>query len=175
MSYCGRYESPLGELLIRVDAEADAVTGVLFADEPGAAALQLRCDVTAFQPQAFTRACNWFDAYFSAVPGTSDELPSLPRLALHGSPFQLRVWEVLRTIEFGQTVTYGQIAQILAAQTPGKRVAAQAVGGAVGRNPVAIIVPCHRVLGASRQLTGYAGGLARKQALLDLEGVTYRF
>jgi methylated-DNA-[protein]-cysteine S-methyltransferase len=92
---------------------------------------------------------------------TAFALPLAPR----GTPFQLAVWEALRGVAFGETTTYGAIAAALPVPS-----AARAVGTAVGRNPISIIVPCHRVLGAAGALTGYAGGLDRKRALLQLEG-----
>jgi methylated-DNA-[protein]-cysteine S-methyltransferase len=90
------------------------------------------------------------------------ELP----VRFEGTEFQRRVWQALQGIEFGQTMSYGQLAQHIGAAS-----AVRAVGAAVGRNPISVIVPCHRVLGASGALTGYAGGLDRKQFLLKLEGV----
>lgn len=86
-----------------------------------------------------------------------------------GSPFRIEVWKVLEEIPFGQTTTYGEIARKLAAANGKVSMSAQAVGGAIGHNPISIIVPCHRVVGASGQLTGYAGGLDKKAALLDHE------
>ena len=86
------------------------------------------------------------------------------------SPFRRRVWEIMLAIPFGQTSTYGKIARQLAAET-GKRVSAQAVGGAVGHNSISLVIPCHRVVGANGSITGYAGGVDRKLQLLKLEGV----
>ena len=93
-------------------------------------------------------------------------------LSLCGTPFQCAVWEMLRQIPYGQSVTYGGIAAALSAEC-GQHVSARAVGGAVGRNPLSVIVPCHRVLGAGGTLTGYAGGLARKRYLLTLEHIQF--
>lgn len=93
----------------------------------------------------------------------------IPPLDLHGTVFQLAVWEILRTIPYGETVTYGEIADILAAQQGRQHLSAQAVGNAVGHNPISILIPCHRVIGANGSLTGYAGGMERKRALLELE------
>ena len=90
---------------------------------------------------------------------------------LKGTPFQMEVWEILCQIPYGQTITYGQIARQIAAKRGRKTMSAQAVGGAVGRNPISIIVPCHRVMGTDGSLTGYAGGVDKKMALLTLEGV----
>ena len=98
----------------------------------------------------------------------------MPPLHLAGSEFQRAVWDILRAIPYGCTVTYGDIARRLAPQSPTGRMSAQAVGGAVGRNPVSILVPCHRVVGAAGRLTGYAGGLERKRWLLEWEGAHIR-
>ena len=104
------------------------------------------------------------DAYFNGKL-RSFNLTLAPR----GTPFRMAVWELLRAIPSGSTTTYGALARQLAAQRDGRLPAAQAVGGAVGHNPLTIIVPCHRVIGADGSLTGYAGGLERKAALLALE------
>ena len=97
------------------------------------------------------------------------DLPLTPR----GTAFQLAVWTLLRSIPAGATTTYGALARQLAGQREGRIPAAQAVGGAVGHNPIAIIIPCHRVVGADGSLTGYAGGLDRKAALLALENAKH--
>lgn len=112
----------------------------------------------------FTTLRGQLEAYFAGQLRTF-ELPLAPR----GTPFQMAVWTLLRAIPSGATVTYGALARQLAEQRQGQLPAPQAVGGAVGRNPIAIIIPCHRVLGADGSLTGYAGGLERKAALLALE------
>lgn len=114
----------------------------------------------------FDQARCWLDRYFAGERPVPTELP----LSARGSAFQHRVWDVLVDIPYGQTVTYGQIAKRLAAATGGN-MSAQAVGGAVGRNPLCVIVPCHRVMGASGNLTGFGGGIATKKKLLELEGV----
>ena len=110
-------------------------------------------------------ACRWLDVYFS---GRKPEgmLPLAPR----GSEFRRAVWELLREIPYGETVSYGDLAKRLEAQL-GRKTSARAVGGAVGHNPISILIPCHRVVGADGSLTGYAGGLEQKTALLRLEGV----
>lgn len=113
----------------------------------------------------FAAACRWLDLYFA---GKKPDFT--PQLSLHGSPFREMVWAVLRTIPYGETTTYGEIAAKIAAQRGVAKMSAQAVGGAVGHNPIAIIVPCHRVIGKDGSLTGYAGGLQRKEWLLRHEG-----
>ena len=112
----------------------------------------------------FGRLRDYLGRYFSGLAGAPD-LPLDP----HGSPFQEAVWAVLRTIPMGQVVTYGQIAKQMARSRGLASMSAQAVGGAVGHNPISILIPCHRVVGAGGALTGYAGGLERKAALLRIE------
>lgn len=114
----------------------------------------------------FTQTQKWLDAYFS---GKNPRVSDLP-LAPCGNAFRQRVWEILRTVPKGQTRTYGDIAKQIAQETGGK-MSAQAVGNAVGHNPISIIIPCHRVVGSNGNLTGYAGGLDIKIKLLTLEGV----
>jgi len=107
----------------------------------------------------------WLDIYFSgSIPDFT------PPLDLIGTPFQKIVWKTLLEIPYGETRTYGEIAKELETKF-GKRVSARAVGGAVGRNPISIIVPCHRVLGANSAITGYAAGISKKIYLLTIEGI----
>ena len=112
----------------------------------------------------FRQTADWLDAYFSGA-----SLPALPLLAPDGSPFRKAVWNLLLKIPYGRVTTYGALAGALREQ--GISAAAQAVGGAVGHNPISILIPCHRVVGANGSLTGYAGGIGKKQFLLTLEGV----
>ena len=114
-------------------------------------------------------ARKWLDIYFSGRE-PDIEVP----LHLTGTPFQNEVWELLRTIPYGNTVTYGELTKRLAEKKGLPRMSAQATGGAVGRNPVSIIVPCHRVVGADGSLTGYAGGVDKKLKLLELERADMR-
>jgi len=115
----------------------------------------------------FEETDRWLDLYFAG------EIPVfMPPIAMVGSDFQKEVWSILLTIPYGGTTSYGEIARKIAEQRGIKRMAAQAVGGAVGRNPICIIVPCHRVIGTDRSLTGYGGGMDRKIWLLNHEGIT---
>ena len=115
----------------------------------------------------FRTAARWLDLYFSGrVPDFT------PPLRPRGTAFRRAVWALLLTVPYGATVSYGGLAGQLACGR--SRMSAQAVGGAVGHNPIALIIPCHRVIGADGRLTGYAGGLERKQALLRLEGISVR-
>ncbi len=113
-----------------------------------------------------TQAKEWLDIYFDG----QEPSPQLP-LHLIGTDFQKEVWHILLSIPYGQTTTYGDIARQIATMRKIPRMSAQAVGGAVGRNPISLIVPCHRVIGTDGSLTGYAGGIDRKLALLRLETV----
>lgn len=118
------------------------------------------------QLPVFMQAAEWLDVYFSG------KAPNFtPPLSMEGiSPFRKRVWEIMLEIPFGQVSTYGQIAKQIAAET-GRNVSAQAVGGAVGHNSISLIIPCHRVVGTNGSITGYAGGIDKKLALLKMEGV----
>jgi methylated-DNA-[protein]-cysteine S-methyltransferase len=150
-------DSPIGELtLVARDA---ALAGVYFPGHwylPDPAAFGLRSD------GAFTEAREQLEEYFSG-DRTSFDLPT----SLLGDAFQQRVWALIAEIPYGETTTYGALAREL-----GDAALARRVGGAVGRNPLSIVVPCHRVVGKDGTLTGYAGGLERKAALLELEGVS---
>ena len=108
----------------------------------------------------------WLDIYFAGR-----EPDFLPPLHLAGSPFRQEVWALLRQIPYGETTTYRALAEAVARKRGLRQMSAQAVGGAVGHNPISIIVPCHRVVGQTGSLTGYAGGIDRKLKLLTLEGV----
>lgn len=151
------YLSALGKLVLA--AENGALVGLWFEGQKYFGA-GISPDAVPGPDPALDAAKAWLDAYFA---GQSPDPQTVP-LALHGSAFQKRVWAELQKIPFGETTTYGAIAKKLGCRS------AQAVGSAVGRNPVSILVPCHRVLGADGALTGYAGGTERKLALLRHEG-----
>ena len=159
MTYAAYYFSPLGRIVLMSDGTA--LTELDFAEGvPEASAVHTQKDLPVFR-----EVCRWLDVYFAGRdPG------ALPPLAPHGTAFQQAVWKVLRRIPYGTTTTYGRSAAHIAAARGG-RMSAQAVGGAVGRNPISILIPCHRVIGADSSLTGYAGGLDKKEYLLRLEGV----
>jgi len=115
----------------------------------------------------FDAAKEWMDSYFAAERPAISELP----LAPIGGEFRQSVWEILCQIPYGEVITYGDIAKIMAAKMNRASMSSQAVGGAVGHNPISIIIPCHRVVGSNGSLTGYAGGISTKIKLLKLEGV----
>ncbi|SHN67562.1 methylated-DNA--[protein]-cysteine S-methyltransferase [Desulfitobacterium chlororespirans] len=115
----------------------------------------------------FAAAKKWLDRYFAGEKPAISELP----LAPIGSEFRQGVWEILCEIPYGEVITYGDIARKMAVKMNRPSMSSQAVGGAVGHNPISIIIPCHRVVGSSGSLTGYAGGISLKVKLLELEGV----
>lgn len=144
----GVYFSPLGDIVLTSDGSA--LTGLRFAEATNGEQAQ---GIPSLED-----ACRWLDLFFNGV-----RPDFTPRLAPRGTPFQQSVWRELLAIPYGHTVSYGYIAQRLHCSS------AQAVGGAVGRNPIALIIPCHRVIGSDGHLTGYAYGLDRKQWLLSHE------
>ena len=150
------YDSPAGPLLLSSDGER--LTGLSFAPAGMLSAGQAALPV-------FQQAAQWLDLYFSG----REPLCSVP-LAPAGSAFQKEVWAMLRELPYGQTVSYGALAGMLAEKRGLARLSPRAVGAALGRNPILLLIPCHRVLGAGGRLTGYAGGLAKKAFLLRLEG-----
>ncbi len=159
--YLYRYASPLGDITLAGDGEA--LTGLRFEGQKYCGAdLAARWDEKELP--LFQTTVRWLDEYFSGK-----EPAFTPPLRLEGTSFQKEVWQLLLAIPYGSTCTYGYLAAQLARQRGLTRMAAQAVGGAVGRNPIALIVPCHRVIGAEGSLTGYAGGLDKKRYLLELE------
>lgn len=150
-------QSPAGPLLLASDG--NAITGLwLEGQKYFAAGLDTDAEENAALP-VFRQTALWLDAYFARK-----DLPALPPLAPAGSAFRLSVWERLREIPYGQTRTYGELSAALHSSP-------RAVGGAVGHNPISILIPCHRVVGSDGSLTGYAGGLNKKKLLLKLEGI----
>ena len=161
MLYTSHYASPLGGMTLVSDGTA--LVGLYF-DGQKYAAEGLDATRTQKNLPVFEEARRWLDVYFS---GRKPDFT--PPTAPAGTAFQQSVWKILRTIPYGQTVTYGAIARRIE-QNTGCRMSAQAVGGAVGRNPISILIPCHRVVGTNGSLTGYAGGLDKKERLLQWEG-----
>lgn len=163
MQCINHYISPLGNIVLAADEVG--LTGLWFEGQKYFA-LYLDKDHEEKELPIFTKARQWLDIYFS---GREPDF----KLPLHfiGTPFQNEVWEILYSIPYGKTMTYGEIAKLLAERKGIKQMSAQAVGGAVGRNEISVIVPCHRVVGANGSLTGYAGGIDKKIALLKLEKV----
>ena len=152
------YVSPIGKILLESDGEH--LVALRFVDDE----LALPALESSDADRVLEQTARWLDDYFSG------RIPSFtPPLLLRGTPFRMTVWDLLKAIPYGATVSYADIARQIAVRRGISRMSAQAVGGAVGHNPIAIIVPCHRVIGSDGSLTGYAAGLDRKRSLLDLE------
>lgn len=161
MDYRFHYVSPLGAITMASDGTA--LTGLWFDGQKYFGA-GLGDDAKQKELPLFQQAQRWLDTYFQG------HNPSfLPPLAPKGTAFQKDVWALLQTIPYGQTVTYKELAALLAQKRGLFSMSAQAIGGAVGHNPISLFIPCHRVIGTNGSLTGYAGGLERKRQLLLLE------
>ena len=163
MQYTATYTSPLGRITMASDGER--LSGLWFDGQKYFAATLSAAHEEKDLP-IFQQTKRWLELYFR---GTAPEFT--PPLHLTASPFRLAVWDILRQIPYGQVITYGEIARQLARQSGLTAMSAQAVGGAVGHNPISIIIPCHRVVGTNGSLTGYAGGSEKKIQLLQREGV----
>lgn len=165
MYYRTGYDSPVGPLMLASDGTS--LTGLWMEGQKyfgGAIREELvqRDDLPVF---AMTRT--WLERYFARERPDPSELPLAPR----GGEFRQAVWELLCQIPYGELTTYGHLTKEMAARLGRASMSAQAVGGAVGHNPISIIIPCHRVVGSGGSLTGYAGGIAAKLRLLEHEGV----
>lgn len=161
MVYSTKISSPLGTITLA--GEGENLVGLWIAGQKyHGASLTGKSDLPIFRS-----AKAWLDRYFAGEKPAISELP----LAPVGGEFRQGVWRILCEIPYGEVVTYGSIAKKMAVKMNRQRMSAQAVGGAVGHNPISIIIPCHRVVGANGSLTGYAGGIATKIKLLELEGV----
>lgn len=165
MEYIHHYNSSLGGITAASDGEA--LTGLWFDGQKYFAA-SLDAEHEERPLPVFEETDRWLDVYFSGR-----EPDFTPPLLLKATSFQKAVWDILLAIPYGQTMTYGEIAGKVAASRGLARMSAQAVGGAVGHNPISIIVPCHRVVGAGGSLTGYAGGIDKKMKLLSLERAAF--
>lgn len=154
MQYTSHYQSPLGRILLAADNTG--LTGLWFEGQKYFA-LSLNAKCLDRETPLLANAKRWLDLYFT---GKNPDFPV--SLHLMGTEFQKEVWKILCTIPYGKTTTYGDIARQIARKRGLDHMSAQAVGGAVGHNPVSIIVPCHRVLGTNGSLTGYAGGIDKK-------------
>lgn len=161
IEYTHHYKSPLGGITLASDGEA--LTGLwfdgqkYFADTLGRECEEKRMPV-------FDLTEEWLDIYFSG-----EEPGFTPPIVMKTTEFRKKVWDIMLTIPYGQTMTYGEIANRIAEQKGLKRMSSQAVGGAVGHNSISLVIPCHRVVGTDGSLTGYAGGLDKKIQLLTLE------
>lgn len=161
MQYIDHYQSPMGGILLAADDIG--LTGLWFEGQKYYA-YKLDPEHEEKALPVFEQTKDWLDIYFSGR-----EVTFTPTLHMMGSDFQISVWEILRDIPYGKTMTYGEIARRIAKQKGLPRMSAQAVGGAVGHNEISLIIPCHRVIGSNGSLTGYAGGIDKKKKLLSLE------
>ena len=163
MDYTYHYSSPLGGITLASDGTH--LIGLWFDGQKYFADTLQNPGQEKSLP-VFKDTCRWLDLYFSGK-----EPHFTPPITMRTTPFRKQVWEVMRQIPYGHTMTYGEIADKIAKEKGIKKMSAQAVGGAVGHNSISLIIPCHRVVGADGKLTGYAGGLDKKIYLLKLEGV----
>ena len=161
MIFIQHYDSPLGGILLAADETG--LTGLWFNGQKFFAR-DLPAERVEQNTPALSEVKRWLDIYF-----TGKEPDFMPPLHPIGSAFRRSVWDILLRIPYGQTTTYGEIARQLAEKQGRPRIAAQAVGGAVGHNKISIIIPCHRVVGTNGSLTGYAGGIDKKVKLLEWE------
>lgn len=169
MLYINHYQSPLGGMTMSSNGEA--LTGLWFdSSQQNSSSLKgVKREKTNNSSKVFDEAEEWLNIYFT---GRAPDF--MPNISLDGTEFQKAVWDILLSIPYGEIMTYGEIADQIAKERGIKRMSAQAVGGAVSHNPIALIIPCHRVVGKNNNLTGYAGGLEKKIELLKLEGVDTR-
>ena len=164
MYFSTTYPSPVGILTLASDGENLAglwIEGQKYFGDTIHEAMVEQDSLPVFQA-----AKGWLDRYFAGKQPSSAELPLHPI----GGAFRQGVWQLLCGIPYGKVVTYGDIAKEMAAKLGKKTMSSQAVGGAVGHNPISVIIPCHRVVGANGSLTGYSGGIDKKIKLLELEG-----
>lgn len=165
MLYTTKLVSPVGRLLLA--EKNDALVGLWIEGQKYFLGMYNGAPMQNVETPLLAETKRWLEAYFA---GQRPDIHALP-LAPEGSPFRKAVWKTLCAIPYGAVTTYGEVAQQLAAQLGVRTVSARAVGGAVGHNPISIVIPCHRVIGKSGKLVGYAGGTDIKRALLRLEGV----
>ncbi len=165
MYYMTTYSSPVGLLTLACDS-AGSLVGLWMAGQKYFGATVPEEIALKDNMPVLIAAKSWLDRYFAGKKPAAHELP----LAPIGNEFRRTVWEILCEIPYGQVITYGDIAKKLAKRMGKNSMSSQAVGGAVGHNPISIIIPCHRVVGASGSLTGFSGGLDKKLTLLEHEG-----
>ena len=162
MIFVSHYDSPLG--MIYMAADEGVLKGVWFEGQKYFASGLDKKETEDQETPVLKQTKEWLDLYFAGK-----DPKFLPPLAPEGSEFRKEVWKILLTIPYGKTMTYGEIGRKIAEKTGKKNMSAQAVGGAVGHNPISILIPCHRVVGTNGSLTGYAGGIEKKIGLLKLE------
>lgn len=162
-----KYKSPLGNITICCDECGKNIVGLWFEKQKYFAS-NIEGNLTENNKlQIFTKTINWLEKYFTGKKTKAEEIP----IKLIGTKFQKSVWKILYKIPYGKVITYGDIAKQIEKQKRITKMSAQAVGCAVGHNPISIIIPCHRVIGKNRKLTGYAAGLDKKKKLLQIEKI----
>ena len=162
MYYVCKYKSKVGNLTLKSDGKY--LVGIIFPKGKNP-----DCCIKKENLDIFDQTKKYLDEYFSGkIPTTKLDIK------LEGTEFRQKVWEILKKIPYGETMTYGEIAKILAEQKKIKKMSSQAVGNAVGHNPIPIVVPCHRVIGRNKRLVGFSGGLDVKKKLLDIENIEYK-
>jgi len=167
--YKSVYNSPVGKLTIACDNKENIVG--LWTEGQSYFVNTIKSEIQEMNElEIFNMTKNWLNRYFKGENPAIKELPLKPA----GSDFRREIWKLLCSIPYGKTTTYGEIAKIIAKNRGVKIVSAQAVGGAVGHNPISIIIPCHRVIGKNGHLTGYAGGIETKIKLLKTEGINIK-
>ena len=164
MYYKSTYPSPLGQIAIVSDDKT--IKGVWFADQKYFGSQYDMQTMTAAETPVIKQVKNWLDAYFAGENPTLNPTILEPEV----TPYRKQILNALINVPYGQTTSYKELADKVALNTPGKRGSARAAGGAVGHNPISILIPCHRVVATNGALTGYAGGIDRKIVLLALEG-----
>jgi len=165
MYYLTTHPSPIGKYTLACDGEN--LVGLWLEGQKYHGATIPEKMIEKNDVPIFDIVTKWLDRYFAGEKPAISELP----LAPIGSEFRQDVWRILCEIPYGKVITYGSIAKKMAAKMNKKSMSSQAIGGAVGHNPISIIIPCHRVVGTNGSLTGYAGGIGKKVRLLELEGV----
>ncbi len=160
----GEFDSPLGKIIFT--SRGQSICKLYFESEICSQSSNPKPQPNSKALECHKKLKDWLDAYFSGLPKACKNID----LAPDGSGFQQEVWRLLCDLPFGKTISYGSLARTLAERLRRKCIASQAVGGAMARNPIALLIPCHRVVGAQGRLTGYAGGLWRKAKLLEHEG-----
>ena len=161
MDYTYHYSSPIGGITMASNGES--LTGLWFDGQKYFASTLSQRHMEKQLP-VFDRTCEWLDLYFS---GKGPDF--MPPVFMYVSNFRRDVYEILMTIPFGETMTYKEVADLIAKKHRIISMSAQAVGGAIAHNPISLVIPCHRVIGTNGKLTGYAGGLDKKEWLLDME------
>lgn len=167
MYYMTEYLSPIGKLTLACDIDGKNLVGLWMEGQKYHGSSLHKAMISNNNILLFDIVKNWLDRYFDGKNPDINELTLLPK----GSEFRKKVWDILREIPYGKVITYGDIAKKVAKQMGKESMSSQAVGGAVGHNPISIIIPCHRVVGTNGSLTGFSAGIKTKIKLLELEGV----